>query len=164
MSELKRYNDIDDYSNTGNMVLKKKHSNTPTFYRVNNIYPKLILEVLDINYETFLKNEGGVEEKAYSLEPTTTQKRRKRNNYHNQKAVYKKILEDDNYQPPHITKAMGMKIQQARSTKLMSQETLAKKLSIPVYIIRLYEKGRGLYDRYYLDPICDELGITINKH
>ncbi len=62
-----------------------------------------------------------------------------------------------------VTRIMGQQIQAARAKKTWTQEDLAREASIPVAVIKQYEKGEGKYDRRYLDPICRKLGIRLHK-
>jgi len=75
----------------------------------------------------------------------------------------RKLEEDEDYKIPSVTREMGIQIQQARMSKKLTQVQLAQKCNIPDAIIKEYERGQGIYNRTYLDPICRILGIKINK-
>lgn len=75
----------------------------------------------------------------------------------------KRLDEDDAYVPPKMTRELGQKILQGRSKLKLSQEQLAMKCSIPLSILRDYERGIGVYNRIYLNPLCRFLDIALPK-
>lgn len=75
----------------------------------------------------------------------------------------KRLDEDDTYTPPKMTRELGQQILQGRSRLNLTQEQLAQKCSIPLSVIREYEKGIGLYNRIYLNPLCKLLGFSLPR-
>lgn len=75
----------------------------------------------------------------------------------------KRLDEDDSYAPPKMTRELGQQIIQGRSRLKLTQEQLAQKCSIPLGVVREYEKGMGVYNRIYLDPLCKLLGFSLPR-
>lgn len=75
----------------------------------------------------------------------------------------KRLDEDDSYAPPMMTRALGQQIINGRSRLKLTQEQLAQKCSIPLSVVRDYERGQGVYNRTYLDPLCKLLDITLSR-
>ena len=75
----------------------------------------------------------------------------------------KRLDEDETYSPPMMTRALGQQIANGRSRLRLTQEQLAQKCSIPLSVIRDYERGQGVYNRSYLDPLCKLLDITLSR-
>lgn len=75
----------------------------------------------------------------------------------------KRLDEDDSYSPPMMTRALGQQISNGRSRLRLTQEQLAQKCSIPLSVVRDYERGQGVYNRSYLNPLCKLLDITLAR-
>lgn len=75
----------------------------------------------------------------------------------------RKLDSDENYTIPKMTRELGQQISQGRVKIKLTQDQLAHKCAIPVAVLREYEKGQGVYNRRYLDPLCKELGITLAR-
>ena len=58
---------------------------------------------------------------------------------------------------------IGKFIAECRNKKKITQEELAKKLNITDKAISKWENGRSMPDISLLEPLCDELGITVNE-
>lgn len=57
---------------------------------------------------------------------------------------------------------IGKFILELRKEKNMSQSELAKKIGVTDRAISKWENGRGMTDLSLMNPLCKELGITIN--
>lgn len=75
-----------------------------------------------------------------------------------------KDLEDDKIREiPHISKELGLAIQQARATKKMTQKDLDHACQLPVNTTRDFENGSALVDHRILQKMSKALGVTLKQ-
>tara|TARA_Y200000002_G_scaffold381644_1_gene396231 strand:+ start:566 stop:916 length:351 start_codon:yes stop_codon:yes gene_type:complete len=72
-------------------------------------------------------------------------------------------LENENYRPPKPEKVLGKALQQARTSKKMSQKDLATKLNTKSQSVQLWEAGKQVIPGQYINSINRVLGINLKQ-
>jgi ribosome-binding protein aMBF1 (putative translation factor) len=70
------------------------------------------------------------------------------------------LTEYDNIKPVMVSKEFGQLMQTHRTLLKMTREDLAKKISLPIAIIRSYETGTGVRNGTYISKIKKVLNIS----
>lgn len=72
-------------------------------------------------------------------------------------------LESEDYRPPKPEKVLGKALQQARTSKKMSQKELATRLNTKPQSVQQWEAGKLVIPGQYINTINRTLGINLKQ-